>query len=153
MSILSDSLPIKDIELHLRATDHRDALEEMLSHLRSDPRVKDWEKLRSSLIANSERETFKECPGAMFLHHGRTESVSTLVLAVGRSSVGISAASIKKKTHLIFIAAIPEAMNNEYLRILGAISRVCREEECVKALLEAKSASVFLRLLEEGCRQ
>ncbi len=153
MSILSDSLSTKDIQLVLRATDHRDALEEVLSHLRSDPRVKDWEKLRLSLIENSERETFKECPGAMFLHHGRTESVSSLVLAVGRSTVGFSSTPSGKKTHLIFVAAIPEAMNNEYLRILGAISRVCREEECVKALLEAKSASAFLSLIEEGCRQ
>lgn len=153
MSILSDSLLPKDIQLRLRATDHRDALEEVISHLRSDQRVRDWDKLRASLIANPERETFRECPGAMFLHHARTESVSALVLALGRSTVGFSASPVAKKTHLLFVAAIPEAMNNDYLRILGAISRVCREEDCLKALLVAEDSKSVLSLLENGCRQ
>lgn len=153
MSILSASLLIKDIQLQLRANDPRDGLEEVLSHLRSDHRIQDWEKLRALLLENARNDAFKECPGTMFLHHGRTESVSSLVLAVGRSAEGFSGSSSSKKTHLIFVAAIPEAMNNEYLRILGAISRVCREENCVKELLEAKSGEAFLSLLEKGCRQ
>ena len=153
MSILSDSLLAKDIQLQLRASDPRDALEEVLSHLRSDHRVRDWEKLRDSLLSNAKSETFKECPGAMFLHHGRTESVSTLVLAVGRSATGFTTSGSGKKTHLIFVAAIPEAMNSEYLRILGAISRICREEECLQGLLNAENGEQFLSLLEKGCRQ
>lgn len=153
MSILSISLLPKDIQLRLRATNHHDALEEVLSTLRSDHRVRDWEKLRSSLITHAESEVFQECPGALFLHHGRTESVSTLVLAAGRSEVGFSKTSSGTKTRLIFLAAIPSAMNNEYLRILGAISRVCREEETLYTLLEAEKTEVFLAALEKGCRQ
>jgi mannitol/fructose-specific phosphotransferase system IIA component (Ntr-type) len=153
MSLLSTSLHCTDIHLKLRATDHRDALEELLSGLRSDNRVRDWEKLRTSLLSNSDNEIFKECPGTLFLHHGRTESVNTLVLAAGRSTIGFSSESEEKKTRLIFLAAIPEAMNNEYLRILGAISRVCREEETLKLLLNAESCDAFLLALEKGCRQ
>jgi mannitol/fructose-specific phosphotransferase system IIA component (Ntr-type) len=153
MSILSTSLLPKDVLLQLRATDHRDALEEVLSSLRSDHRVKDWEKLRASLLVNSENETFKECPGTLFLHHGRTESVSSLVLAVGRSAAGFSQNLEGEKTRLLFIAAIPEAMNNEYLRILGAISRVCREKETLKMLLNVEKGDLFLAALEKGCCQ
>lgn len=153
MSILSTSLLAKDIHLQLRATDHRDALEEVLSSLRSDHRVKDWKKLRASLIATSQSETFKECPGALFLHHGRTESVSTLVLAVGRSEAGFNPSQGEKKTQLLFVAAIPAAMSNEYLRILGAISRVCREDETLQSLLETENGDAFLLALEKGCRQ
>lgn len=153
MSLLSTSLLSKDIQLQLKATDHRDALEEVLSSLRSDHRVKDWERLRTSILANSQSEAFKECPGALFLHHGRTESVSSLVLAVGRSAAGFTSNPDSEKTHLVFLAAIPEAMNNEYLRILGAISRVCREEETLQTLLEAQQTGEFLAALEKGCRQ
>ena len=153
MSLLSTSLLQKDILLQLRATDHRDALEEVLASLRSDHRVRDWEKLRAALHANAENDTFKECPGTLFLHHGRTESVSTLVLAVGRSEAGFAQTPDGKKTRLIFLAAIPEEMNNEYLRILGAISRVCREEETLKLLLTAENGNDFLAALEKGCRQ
>ncbi len=153
MSLLSSSLRCTDIHLKLRATDHRDGLEELLSGLRSDTRVKDWEKLRTALLSNSSNEIFKECPGTLFLHHGRTESVTSLVLAAGRSTTGFSTESGENKTHLIFLAAIPETMNNEYLRILGAISRVCREEATLKLLLEATTCEDFLSALEKGCRQ
>ena len=44
-------------------------------------------------------------------------------------------------------------MNNEYLRILGAISRVCREENCLRALLNAERSDSFLAALEKGCLQ
>lgn len=152
MSVLSTSLLPQEILLNLRATDHRDALEEVLSALRSDHRVKDWEKLRTALLANAEKDTFKECPGTLFLHHGRTESVTDLVLAVGRSTSGFTSATEGKKTHLLFVAAIPEEMNNEYLRILGAISRVCREEATLQNLLSAESSDDFLATLEKGCR-
>ncbi len=153
MSILSTSLLSKEIQLHLRATDPRDALEELLSTLRSDHRVRDLEKLRASLLATSRNVPFKDVPCPVFLHHGRTESVSTLVLAVGRSIAGFTLGPTDQKTHLIVVAAIPEAMNNEYLRILGAISRVCREEETLKALLVAEDTATFLAVLEQGCRQ
>jgi mannitol/fructose-specific phosphotransferase system IIA component (Ntr-type) len=153
MSILSTSLLPKEIQLHLRATDPRDALEELLSTLRSDHRVRDVEKLRAALIATPKREISQTSPCPMFLHHGRTESVSTLVLAVGRSAAGFTLGSTDQKTHLLIVAAIPEAMNNEYLRILGAISRVCREEETLKSLLAAEDTSSFLAILEKGCRQ
>lgn len=152
MSLLSTALHSQEILLNIRATEHRDALEEVLSALRSDHRVKDWEKLRSALLANAENDTFKECPGTLFLHHGRTESVTDLVLAVGRSTSGFTSATEGKKTHLLFVAAIPEEMNNEYLRILGAISRICREESTLESLLSTKSTADFLAILEKGCR-
>ncbi len=153
MSILSVSLLSKDIQLQLRATDHRDALEEVISTLRSDHRIRDWEKLRASLLANLHIETFNGSSGSMSLHHGRTESVSSLVLAVGRSATGLGSKQGGEATRLIFVAAVPEAMNKEYLRILGAISRVCREEESLVALLKAENGDSFLATLEKGCRQ
>ena len=153
MSVLSLSLLPKDIQLQLRATDHRDALEEVLFTLRSDDRVRDWAKLRTAILADSHLESFRECPGAMFLHHGRTESVSSLVLAVGRSTTGLTLGQGAASTRLLFVAAIPEAMNTEYLRILGAISRVCREETSLHALLHAENEGSFLAALQKGCLQ
>jgi len=142
MSILSDALLPKDIHLQLKATDPRDALEEIIASFRSDRRVKDWEKLRAALIANTAKEISKGCSEKMTLHHARTESVSTLILAAGRNN-----------ERLVFVALIPEAMNNEYLRILGAIARVCREEGPLKELLSVQDQDTFLNLLEKGCRQ
>lgn len=151
MSTLENSLLTKDIHLDLKATDPRDALEEVLAGLRSDDRVRDWEKLRSSLHGAVAVECLERPHGTMILHHRRTESVSGLILAAGRSSTGIPVGDSAKRIRLLVVAAIPDALNNEYLRILGAISRVCGEEESFDRLLETPTAAEFLSLLEQGC--
>lgn len=153
MSILSDSLLLTDIHPELKSTDHRDALEEILSPLRADERVRDWEKLRVSLISNAPNGNFDKSPQTMFLHHGRTESVGSLLLAMGRSRKGFGLPVQGPSIRLIFLAAIPEEMNNEYLRILGAIARVCSEPESMGQLLAAPDAPTILKVLEKGCRQ
>jgi len=153
MSTISDSLLIRDIHSQLKANDHRDALEELLSPLRNDSRVRDWANLRGALLAEFPNDCFAESPSTLFLHHGRTESVSSLVLALGRSKQGLSLPGKKHRVHLVIAAAIPEALNNEYLRILGAFSRICREPSTLAGLLEAKSQSEILTLLEKGCLQ
>jgi mannitol/fructose-specific phosphotransferase system IIA component (Ntr-type) len=152
MNTLCYSLLSKDIRLPLKATDHHDALEEILSPLRSDVRIRNWEEMRSALLANSLNETFREVPGAMFLHHCRTESVSELVLAAGLSASGIIIPGREERINIIFVAAIPEAMNNEYLRILGAISRVCDNPKAIEALLAFENKAELLAFLEKGCR-
>ena len=153
MNLIADSLLTKDLRLTLKASDHRDALEEILSGLRSDTRVLDWEKLRSSLQSNAGNEAFRENPSTMFLHHSRTESVNGLVLAAGRSKEGLSLDARKQKIHLVLVAVIPTALNNEYLRILGAVARVCRDPLSFRELLETTDPAGFLAILEKGCRQ
>lgn len=153
MSILSDSLLLTDIHPELRSTDHRDALEEILIPLRADERVRDWEKLRDSLISNGPNGIFDPSTQTMFLHHSRTESVGGLVLAMGRSRAGFSVPAQGQSIRLIFLAAIPEEMSNEYLRILGAIARVCSEPESMERLLAAPDAPSMLKVLEKGCLQ
>ena len=70
-----------------------------------------------------------------------------------RSTTGFTSNPGGATTKLLFVAAIPEAMNNDYLRILGAISRVCREEASLQALLNAEKKEAFLAALEKGCLQ
>lgn len=153
MSILSDSLLAKNIHLSLKASGHRDAFEELLFPLRGDKRVKDWEKLRSGLAASLPGEGNPLAPCPILLHHSRSESVSDLVIAAGRSKDGITLPGQAERIGLVFVAAIPSALNNEYLRILGAISRVCREKSAMRALMEATDPDSFLGILEKECRQ
>jgi len=152
MNTLCDSLLSKDIKLQLKATDHHDALEEILSTLRSDVRVRDWEELRSALLANFLKENLLDSKSAMLLYHCRTENVSELVLAAGRSNTGIVIPGREERIHLIFVAAIPGALNNEYLRILGAISRVCGNPMAMQEQLGVENTADFLAFLEKGCR-
>jgi mannitol/fructose-specific phosphotransferase system IIA component (Ntr-type) len=152
MSLVSRSLLEKDVHLSLRATDPVDALEELFRNLVADPRVLDWKKLRESLAVSTRTEPFREVPCAMFLHHSRTSAVSGLVLASGRSTHGLMVPGRPEPCRLLFIAAIPEALDNDYLRVLGAISRICRDPASLGKLLSAGDPSSFISLIEEGCR-
>jgi mannitol/fructose-specific phosphotransferase system IIA component (Ntr-type) len=51
------------------------------------------------------------------------------------------------------VAAVPESLNNEYLRIIGAVSRICGNHSSFERLMGAASAAEFLNILEEGCRR
>lgn len=152
MSLVSRSLLEKDVHLSLRATDPVDALEELFRTLIHDPRVLDWKKLRESLSVNTSSEPFREVPCAMFLHHSRTSAVSGLVLAAGRSIKGLTVPGRQEPCRLLFIAAIPETLDNDYLRVLGAISRICRDPGSLRGLLSAGEPASFIALIEEGCR-
>ncbi len=153
MRTLRESLLAKDIHLSLRATCHRDAVEELLSPLRGDGRVKDWKKLRTALASDLPDAPFGGAPSPIFFHHTRSESVSDLVLVAGRSDAGVSLAGHEGRVKLVFVAAIPEALNNEYLRILGAISRVCGDDSTLAELTGTPDAVSFLKILEKACRQ
>lgn len=153
MSILTDSLLAKDIHLTLKASGYQDAFEEVLAPLRCDGRIKDWERFRATLTnplnicADSGEDT------RMLLHHGRSEHVTELVMAAGRSNSGIPLPGKEGKVDLIFVTAIPSTLNNEYLRILGAISRVCRNRNALADLMRASTPALFLNILEKGCRE
>jgi mannitol/fructose-specific phosphotransferase system IIA component (Ntr-type) len=155
MSTLADSLHAKDIHLRMKASVTRDGIEELLSPLRGDTRVRDWERMRSDLQEAFADDQFGASSSNVFFHHVRTESVTGLVLAAGRSDEAPSGSDPVngEKAKLVFVVVIPSALNNEYLRVLGAISRVCRETETLDQLLNAGDPHAFLAVMEKGCRQ
>lgn len=151
MSTLSSSLLPKDIHLSLRATNPADALEEVLSGLRSDDRVEDWNVLRASLLNGSPIDCGSGESGMIILHHRRTSSVSSMALAAGRFPGGIAVEGCVGTLRMVFVAAIPESLNNEYLRIIGAVSRICGNPASFERLMGAGDGGEFLKILEEGC--
>lgn len=153
MRTLIDSLLAKDINLSLKASGHQDAFEELLSPLCVDERVKDWEKLRTTLTSSPLAPTDSGQHSPILLHHGRSEQVTDLVIVAGRSNSGIPLPGQERKVDLIFVAAIPGALNNEYLRILGAISRICRNGNALGELKQASTPASFIKILEKGCRE
>ncbi len=151
MKTLSESLLPKDTHLLLKGSNPGDILEELLLPLRHDSRVRDWEIFRSSLVPSPSAATPGDDSCIMSLHHCRTDSISSLVLAAGKSQSGIATSETGIKTHLYFIAGIPSALNTEYLRVLGAISRVCRDPDSITELLAATNPVDFISILEKGC--
>ncbi len=135
-----------DVALELRARDKSAALEEILSEVRGDARVLHWEKLRAAVL---QRDAPALAVGArgLCIAHGRTEAVDDLVVAVGRSAEGIVFPEIDVPVNLVFVAGIPSAMDSEYLRIVGAIARVCRDQAMFDELLAVPDGEAFVERL------
>ena len=71
-------------------------------------------------------------------------------MAAGRSPEGMAYPGLRDPVRLFFVAAIPSAFTSEYLRIVGAIVRICRDKRQLRGLLTAKDAGRFIALLGLG---
>lgn len=135
-----------DINLSLRADAKTAAIEEVLGQLRGDARVTNWEDLRNTVIER-DAPAIEHEGRSICIAHGRTRSVSALTMAAGRSDRGVICPETKLRVHLLFVAGIPAAMDSEYLRLVGAIVRVCRDAGQMEELLAAPDGASFVECL------
>ncbi len=145
MISIADILQPEHVNLALAATTPRDAVEEVMGKLHGDPRVADFEKFSAAVIARDAPALDADGLGVC-IAHGRTNAVDSLVMAAGRTKVGVNFRGVK--VNLVFVAGIPSAFDSEYLRIVGTIARLCREPATADALLSAPDGAAFVSLLE-----
>jgi mannitol/fructose-specific phosphotransferase system IIA component (Ntr-type) len=137
------------VNLALSARDKVGAVEELLAKLTGDPKISDLEEVRHAVLARDAAPISQHGCG-ICIAHGRTQATSGLIMAAGRSPEGIRVPGIKEPLRLIFLAVIPAAMDSEYLRIVGAIARFCRDEKQLAKLLSTKQPDQFVEMLGTG---
>lgn len=148
ISIPEVLLPVS-VNLELAARDQAGGVDEVLSKLNGDPRVQDWAALVQVVTErNSPALACNEC--GVCIAHGRTDAVSSLVMAAGRSTAGLVSPEVEGRVSLVFVAGIPSAFNSEYLRIVGAIVRICRDRALLKKLLATNDPAAFVGILALG---
>ncbi|KAB2643800.1 MAG: PTS sugar transporter subunit IIA [Verrucomicrobia bacterium] len=149
MADLSLFLLPKSLFLSLNSEKEESVLEEILEHLKKDERVSDWNSLLSSILIPPPFPLSCNKKTVAMLYHGRTNSVRDFVMAVGRSHRGVSFNHVDELVHLFFVIAIPHALNQEYLRVMGSISRVCNDSSKLEKLILSLSPSEFIEILSE----
>ncbi len=143
MISIPDILSVDDINLTLSSDLKSAAVQEVLFLLDGDPRILNFEALCHAV--ESRNAAAIAVPGAgICIAHGRTDAVSHLVLAVGRSDIGILCPEIQEPVNLLFTAGIPTTLDSEYLRIVGALVRACGDPEILPVLLETQDPREFL---------
>ncbi|MEO8206211.1 MAG: PTS sugar transporter subunit IIA [Chthoniobacterales bacterium] len=135
------------MNLALTATDKASAIHEVTGRLRGDARVTNWETFEKAVLER-DAPAMLSCGYGICIAHGRTSGVSTLVMAAGRSEEGIVFPEIADPVRLVFVAGIPAALSSEYLRLVGAIVRICRDPEMLQKILAVKDAKKFVALFE-----
>ena len=147
MISLSNILLPEHINLRLDAGDEATAVEELLFPLRGDIRITDWKAFRASVLERAAPAVSTDDGCGIVIAHGRSNSVNSLVMAAGRSTNGIPSPHIAGPVRLVFVVGIPTTLNQEYLRVVGAIARLCGKPEPLQKLLHAATAREFLDLL------
>ena len=81
--------------------------------------------------------------------HARTEAVKDLLIIIGVIKGGLDFDSLDgKPVNIVFLIVAPEDAKHEYIQILARISRMCRQEDFRKSLLDADSPPQIISLLE-----
>lgn len=146
---ISEILTPSHINLALAASDQAGGVQEVLSKLNGDPRILDWGALREAVTErNAPAISCGSC--GICIAHGRTNSVQSLVMAAGRSAEGLVSPNISERVRLVFVAGIPAAFQSEYLRVVGAIARLCHDQAFLGKLLSVQGPEDFIGLLSLG---
>lgn len=147
----SEVLRPAQIALQLKAESQLDAVRLLLNSLREDDRVTNFESLEHAVLARN-APAICENGICLCIAHGRTNALTSLVMAAGHLVSPLPVAGElcgKGMLHLVFVAGIPASLNADYLRVVGAIARICSQTEAREALLTAANPEAFLAILED----
>jgi len=146
MITIADILHPQDIDLELKSTNQEEAINHAASLLKEDERVTDWNEFYKGLGAK------QPCVAAaggteICIPHVRTNSVTSMVMSVGRSLKGIAVKGADIPVHFVFVIGVPIALAADYLRIIGALARIFKDPAVKDKLRQAATAEEFLQLL------
>jgi PTS system nitrogen regulatory IIA component len=83
--------------------------------------------------------------------HGKSKEVKRILASFGRSETGLDFQSLDgKPTHLFFLLIAPENSAGMHLKALAQISRLMKDQNFRKRLMEAKSADDIYSVFSEG---
>jgi mannitol/fructose-specific phosphotransferase system IIA component (Ntr-type) len=83
--------------------------------------------------------------------HARTDQCSDILIAVGRAPDGIDfEAKDEQPVRLIFLIGTPKHMVTDYLRVVGNLARLLRQDTVRQKLLEAADVTSFIKAIEDA---
>jgi mannitol/fructose-specific phosphotransferase system IIA component (Ntr-type) len=131
------------VALELRETRRSPAIHEVARMLEGNPDLENFHAFYNELLARERVEP--TCIGnEVALPHARTEHASRIVLAVGRSTQGVTFDSSGQLVRLIFVIATPKSMPMEYLLVVGHLCRLLKDSSLRDTLMTAKTSEEFI---------
>jgi mannitol/fructose-specific phosphotransferase system IIA component (Ntr-type) len=144
--MLADLLNEKHVDLELRARTMEAALRKLVRLLEADECIREPEQFLGQVLAR-ERLSPTVVEYDVAFPHARTELVDKIVLAIGRSSAGLSLGPKGERARLIFLIGVPQQLVSDYLVCVGALARLLKDAEVRQRLLTAATPTEFLDAL------
>lgn len=112
--------------------------------------ITDFESFLKDVFERENLSTTGICNG-IAIPHARTDAVSQFVIAFGRSEEGVEFESLDgHPARLIFLMGTPKDEVKEYLRLLGRLTRLLKEESFRESLLKAEKAREIIEAFKKG---
>jgi len=133
----------------LQATDKRGILEELASYMAGrHPRI-DRATLARVLIEREQLASTAIGEGVA-IPHGKLGAVGEIVACLGRATAGVDFDSMDgQPTYLFFVLVAPESSTGAHLKALARISRVFKDPEFRRRLLQAGDAEAMYHVVAE----
>jgi PTS system fructose-specific IIC component len=146
---ISELLNEKNILTDFSSESKNDIINELIDLLNGDERVINIEDIRKCVIEREEKMSTGVGKG-FAIPHGKTNSVTDIVAAFGKSEKPIEFNSLDgEPVHLVFLLVGKETLLAKHIKLLSRISRLMNSEEFRKRLIEADSKESILKIFKE----
>jgi fructose-specific phosphotransferase system IIA component len=147
--LISNYITEDCIVTDLKAKTKAEVLKELTNHLFEAKKIKNAGPALDQIMAREATESTGIGHG-IAVPHARVSGLKSLICAVGRVGKGLDFMAVDKNpVHLIFLICYPPTQQTTYLNFIATVSKLLRDEEHMKALLEAGSGSDVFTLLEK----
>src|SRR5258706_5155211 len=138
------------INLKLQATQKEGALREVAELLKQNNWVTNFDAFIQEILER-ERVSNTALGHDVAIPHARTDQCCEILIAVGRSDNGIDfEAKDGQPVRLIFLIGTPKQMVTDYLRVVGNLARLLRQDHVRESLLSAPDAAAFIKVIEDA---
>jgi len=146
---IADLLRPDLICLDLKARTKEEVIRELAGLLVHSDRVLDLKKYVEDVLER-EAACTTGIGNGIAIPHARTDAVSGLVIAFGRSSTGVDFASLDKKpSKLIFLIGTSKLDVSTYLKFLAHLTRLLKKEPLRQALMSALDGASLIQSFRE----
>jgi fructose-specific phosphotransferase system IIA component len=142
-------LESKNILTEFKSENKNDIINELVDLLKEDERVVDLEEIRKCVFDREEKMSTGVGKG-FAIPHGKTNSVTDIVAAFGKSVAPIEYNSLDgEPVHLVFLLIGKETLLAKHIKLLSRISRLMNNEEFRKKLIDAESKESIMKIFQD----
>lgn len=146
---ITDMLKREFVLEQLKAGNKRDALAE-LAGVFAQGRIKVDSEAMLHVLLERERLGSTGIGDGIAIPHGKLPGLEEMVVSFGRSREGIAFEAMDgKPVHLFFLLMAPENSAGQHLKALAKISRMLKDANFRKDLLDAKMHDDLFRIIVE----
>jgi fructose-specific phosphotransferase system IIA component len=147
--LLEDHIREGLIRCQLRSRKKAAVIEELAELFQDNGVVKDTGELTDAIRQREKLESTAIGNGVA-IPHGRSDSVSELMVVFGRSREGVDFRAVDRKpVHLIFMVAAPPNVRKQYLQIVAKLVRLSKSKVMREALLRAEKPEEVMELIRD----